>query len=314
MKASLRAAYHNQWTKMANQPQNKARVECVLKSQAILGESPVWDPREKVVFWVDIESRDILRFHPESGLNDRFHLSQTVSSVALREQGGLIVTVKDKFAFFDPGTGILDLLGGPRSDMSECRFNDGKCDRQGRFWAGTMNLARCDAPSGNLYRFDPGGRITRALSRVRLSNGLGWSPDNRTMYFAESFRHCIHAFDFDAAEGTLSNQRLFASVDEKSGGVPDGLTVDGEGCVWNAQPGLGQVVRYSPSGEVDRVVELPVPRPTSCTFGGDDLDVLYVTTARETLTAEQLARAPLSGGLFAVVPGVRGLPEPRFPG
>ena len=291
-----------------------SKVDCVLRTQSILGESPIWDPHEKVLFWVDIEAHDIHRFHPESGVNDTFHLPQIVSSVALRQQGGLIITVKDNFAFFDPDTGKLDLLGGPNLDMSESRFNDGKCDRQGRFWAGTMNLVQYDAPSGNLYRFNPDGRITRALSQVRLSNGLGWSPDNRVMYFAESFRHCIHAFDFDADEGTISNQRVFASLDEKSNGVPDGLTVDAEGCVWSAQPGLGQIVRYSPTGEVERVIELPVPRPTSCTFGGERLDVLYVTSAAETLTAEQVAQAPLSGSLFAAYPGVRGLPETRFAG
>ena len=263
---------------------------------------------------MDIEAHNIHRFHPESGVNDTFHLTQIVSSVALRQQGGLIVTLKDRFAVFNPDTATLDLLGGPQLDMSESRFNDGKCDRQGRFWAGTMNLVQFDAPSGNLYRFDPDGRITRTLSQVRLSNGLGWSPDNRVMYFAESFRHCIHAFDFDPAEGTISNQRVFATVDENSTGVPDGLTVDAEGCVWSAQPGLGQVVRYSPTGDVERVIELPVPRPTSCIFGGEHLDVLYVTSATETLTAEQLAHSPLSGSLFAVYPGVHGLPEPRFAG
>jgi len=299
---------------MSKKQKNGCKVDCVLRSQAILGESPIWDPHDKVLFWVDIEAHDIYRFHPESGLNDTFHLPQIVSSVALRQQGGLLVTLKDSFAFYDPDTGKLDLLGSPQLDMSESRFNDGKCDRQGRFWAGTMDLVKYDAPSGNLYRFNPDRSITRTLSQVRLSNGLGWSPDNRVMYFAESFRHCIHAFDFDPAEGILSNQRVFASVDENSTGVPDGLTVDAEGCVWNAQPGLSQVVRYNPSGKVECIIELPVPRPTSCIFGGENLDVLYVTSATETLTAEQLARAPLSGGLFAVVPGVRGLPEPRFDG
>ncbi len=134
------------------------------------------------------------------------------------------------------------------------------------------------------------------------------------MYHSESFCHNIYAFDFDASVGTLSNQRLFASVDKNSGGFPDGLTVDAEGCVWSAQPVLGRLVRYSPAGHVDSIIEFPVPRPTSCTFGGDNLDVLYVTSARETMTAEQLARAPLSGSLFAVHVGVHGLPEPRFAG
>ncbi|NIO10982.1 MAG: SMP-30/gluconolactonase/LRE family protein [Deltaproteobacteria bacterium] len=299
---------------MPTTQKNGFKIDCVLKCRAILGESPLWDPDERVLYWVDIEGHNVHRFHPGSGLNDTFHLDQIVSSVALRDQGGLIITLKDRFAFFNPDTGDLNLLEGPRLDMSECRFNDGKCDRQGRFWAGTMSLVQHDAPSGHLFRFDPDGHITTILSQVRLSNGLGWSPDNRVMYFAESFRHCIHAFDFDPAEGVVTNQRVFATVDENSPGVPDGLTVDAEGCVWSAQPGLGQVVRYSPTGKVECVVELPVPRPTSCIFGGENLEILYVTSATEMLTAEQLAQAPLSGGIFAMVPGVRGLPEPRFAG
>ncbi len=293
---------------------NWCKVDCVLRTQVVLGESPVWDPRDKVLYWVNILGQDIHRFYPDTGVNETFHLPQFVSSVALRQQGGLIITLKNAFAFFDPDTGQLDLLDSPEPDKPDNRFNDGKCDRQGRFWAGTMNHLQCDAPSGSLYRFDPDRRTTRMRCDVSCSNGLGWSPDNRVMYFAESFRHCIYAFDFDAADGTLSNQRVFASMDKNSGGVPDGLTVDAEGCVWNAQVGLGRVVRYSPTGDVDRIIELPVPRPTSCIFGGDNLDVLYVTSATETMTEEQIAQAPLSGGLFAIYPGVRGLPEPRFAG
>ncbi len=290
------------------------KVDCVLRTQVDLGESPLWDPRDKVLYWVDILGQDIHRFHPDSGANETFHLPQFVSSVALRQQGGLIVTLKNAFAFFDPDTGQLDLLDSPEPDKPDNRFNDGKCDRQGRFWAGTMNHVQCDAASGSLYRFDPDRRITSMRSHVSCSNGLGWSPDNRVMYFAESFRHSIYAFDFDAAQGTLSNQRVFASMDTNADGVPDGLTVDAEGCVWSAQVGLGRVVRYTPVGDVDRILELPVPRPTSCIFGGDNLDVLYVTSATETMNAAQIAQAPLSGGLFAVYPGVRGLPEPRFAG
>ena len=284
---------------------SRSKIDCVLRVQAIVGESPIWSSHDKVLYWVDIAGQDIHRFHPASGVNDTFHLPQLVTSVALRQRGGLIITVENAFAFFDPDTGQLTLLDNPEPGKHENRFNDGKCDRQGRFWAGTMNHVRWDAPSGSLYRCDPDLRITRVRSHCICSNGLGWSPDDRVMYHSESFCHNIYAFDFDASVGTLSNQRLFASVDKNSGGFPDGLTVDAEGCVWSAQPVLGRLVRYSPAGHVDSIIEFPVPRPTSCTFGGDNLDVLYVTSARETMTAEQLAQAPLSGSLFAVLRDMR---------
>ena len=293
---------------------NWSKIDCVLKAQAVIGESPLWDRHGNVLFWVDIANQEIYRFHPDSGVNDTFRLPYLVTSVALRQHGGLIITVKHGFAFYDPDTGQLDLLGNPEPEKPDNRFNDGKCDRQGRFWAGTMNHVQWDAPSGCLYRFDPDKRITCMRSAVTCSNGLGWSPDDRVMYYVESFRHCIYAFDFDAAAGTLSNPRVFASVEEHSGGCPDGLTVDADGCVWNAQVGLGRVVRYTPDGNVDGIIELPVPRPTSCIFGGDNLDVLYVTSATETMSRGQLAQAPLSGSLFAVYPGVRGLPETPFAG
>jgi sugar lactone lactonase YvrE len=149
---------------------------------------------------------------------------------------------------------------------------------------------------------------------VICANGLGWSPDNRVFYFTESFRYGIYAYNFNPATENISNRRLFASIDRNSDGFPDGLTVDEEGYVWSVHNAVGRVVRYSPSGAIDRVIEIPVPRPTSCIFGGDELDVLYITSARETMTSEEIAQAPLSGSLFAVKPGVKGLPEPYFTG
>jgi len=176
-----------------------------------------------------------------------------------------------------------------------------------------MDEVQWDASVGCLYRLDPDLKATCMQAGLICSNGLGWSPDDRVFYFTESFRYCISAYDFDAKTGHISNRRRFASV-EDSDGFPDGLTVDAEGFVWSAHCSVGRVVRYSPAGTIDRVIELPVTRPTSCMFGGDNLDVLYITTARETLTPEQIAQAPLSGSLFATKPGVRGLPEPSFGG
>lgn len=293
---------------------NQSQVECVVKAEAIVGESPLWSPHERVLYWVDITGQKIHRFNPRSAVNDTFHLPQPVTSVGLREKGGLVITLRKDFAFFNPETGDLKLLSDPEEDKPYDRFNDAKCDRQGRFWAGTMDDVKWNTPNGALYRLDPDTKVTCMKTSVICANGLGWSPDNLVFYFTESFRYGIYAYDFNPATGNISNRCLFASIDRNADGFPDGLTVDEEGYVWSVHNAIGRVVRYSPSGAVDRVIEIPVPRPTSCIFGGDHLDVLYITSARETMTAEEIAQAPLSGSLFAVKPGVKGLPEPYFAG
>jgi sugar lactone lactonase YvrE len=289
-------------------------AECVQRDEAIVGESPVWCSREQVLYWVDITGRKIHRFWPATGKSDVFDLPHPVTALAVRSHGGLVLSLKKKFAFFDLATRELTCLADPEADKPENRFNDAKCDRQGRFWAGTMGDVHWDSPCGALYRLDPDGTITCHQTDVICANGMGWSPDNRTMYFTESFRYAIFAYDFDAASGTLSNRRVFASLNAKGPGFPDGLTVDAEGHVWSVHNAVGRVVRYTPAGEIERVVELPVPRPCGCAFGGEKLDTLYITTARETLTPDEIAMYPLSGSLFAARPGVCGLPEAEFAG
>lgn len=289
-------------------------VECVLRETAIVGESPVWCPHVRVLYWVDITGQKIHRFHPANGTNETLHLPEPVTALALRAQGGLVLSLKKDFALYSLETEQLTRLGDPEADKPDNRFNDAKCDRQGRFWAGTMGDVHWDAPIGALYRLDPDGTITCHQTDVICANGMGWSLDSRTMYFTESFRYAIYAYDFDAASGTISSRREFVSLDRSTGGFPDGLTVDAEDHVWSVHNAIGKVVRYDPDGKIERIIELPVPRPCGCAFGGENLDTLYITTARETLTLEQIARYPLSGSLFAAVPGVRGVPETRFAG
>ena len=289
-------------------------VECVFRAEAIVGESPLWSPRERVLYWVDITGQILHRFDPRTATEDTFIFPQPVTAIGLRKKGGLVLTLRKDFAFFNPDTGDLEILSDPEEDKPYDRFNDAKCDRQGRFWAGTMDDVKWNAPMGSLYRLDPDTKVNCMQTGVICANGLGWSPDDSVFYFTESFRYGIYAYDFDPILGIISNRRLFASLDRDSDGFPDGLTVDAEGFVWSVHNAVGRVVRYTPAGTVDMVIELPVPRPTSCIFGGEELDVLYVTSARETMTPEQIARFPLSGSLFAIRPGVRGLPEPYFAG
>lgn len=289
-------------------------VECVLRFEATVGESPVWSVQEQALYWVDILGQKVHRYHPTTGVNDTFNLPQEVTCVALRGRGGLALTLRQNFAFYDPATGALDMLMAPEQDKLNNRFNDGKVDRHGRFWAGTMDDVNWNAPAGSLYRLNADDTLTWIQGEVACANGLGWSPDNRTFYFGESFRYAIFAYDFDVDTGTATNRRQFASIDHSHGAFPDGLTVDADGGVWSVHNAAGQVVRYSPTGEVTAVIEMTVPQPTSVMFGGANLDTLYITTSRQNMTAAQLAQAPLSGSLFAVRPGVGGLPEPAFAG
>jgi len=288
-------------------------LECVQRIAATCGESPMWSVREQALYWTDNLGGVIHRLEPESGSEQSFVLGQNVMSIVLRERGGLLLALTKQLAFYEPG-GELELLEGVEHDQPRNRFNDGKVDRQGRLWAGTMNDVDWDAPSGSLYRIDPRLELSRLQGAVVCANGLGWSPDGRTFYFGESFRYAIFAYDFDPDAGALSARRVFATVDRSSGAFPDGLTVDVEGGVWSVQNGAGRVVRYAPDGGVTHAVEMPLRQPTSCIFGGRDLDVLYITTSRQNMTPEQLARYPLSGSVFAARPGVGGIPEPLFAG
>jgi sugar lactone lactonase YvrE len=273
----------------------------------------VWSAREQALYWTDNLGGGIHRLDPEGGRHRAFALGQNVMNIGLRERGGLVLALAKQVAFYEPG-GELEVLMDVESGQPRNRFNDGKVDRRGRQWLGTMNSIDWDEPTGSLYRLDPGLELRRVQGAVVCANGFGWSPDDRTFYFGESFRYAIFAYDFDCDAGTLSGRRVFATVDRSSGAFPDGLTVDAEGGVWSVQNGASRVVRYGPDGEVTHEVVVPVPQPTSCVFGGRDLGVLYVTTSRQNMTPEQLGRHPLSGSVFAVRPGPTGMPEPLFAG
>ena len=287
-------------------------IECVVADQNRLGESPVWSTVEQALYWVDSRGPAVYRLDPATGTVESRPVPAVVGSIALRRAGGLIVALQNGIHGMTFSTGELTPIVDPESDLPENRFNDGRCDRFGRFWSGTMNDTRRD-PTGSLYRLDPDRSCHKIRDDVIVPNSICWSPDDRVMYFADTYRHVILAYDFALAEGMIRNQRVFVDT-EKHPGRPDGSTVDADGCLWNAEYAGGRLVRYAPSGKVDRVVELPVTQPTSCSFGGPRLDVLYVTSATQRLSPEQLARQPMAGGLFAVDVGVRGLPEPAFGG
>ncbi len=293
----------------------KIKPELVLKIDAILGESPRWSEKEKVLYWVDILSCQLHRFDPYSKKNTTDFFDESVTAIGFCSDQKLILALQSGIAFYDLQTQVLEKICEPEKPLPNNRFNEGKCDRQGRFWCGTMNNKGDPfLDSGNLYRFDINHHATLVQNHVKLSNGMGWSPDNKIMYFTETGRHTIFAYDFEPETGNISNRKIFASIEPYPDGGPDGLTVDREGYVWSAYYGKGMIVRYTPQGTIERMIEVPVPKVTSCTFGGTDLKTLFITTAQEHMTEKQIEDFPLSGSLFAYESDIQGLPEGFYRG
>jgi len=287
-------------------------VACVLDAKASLGEGPIWDAADRALYWVDIKGHAIHRFDPASGQDQAWPTAEDIGSLALREGGGLVTATASGFGFHDLDNGQRTPIVDPEPGLAKNRFNDGKPDRRGRFWAASMEDAERE-PTGALYRLDPDLSCHRMVGEVICSNGLCWSPDERILYFADSIRHMVWRWDFEPEAGTISNRRVFLEIDPAMGD-PDGATVDAEGHYWLAQWGGWRIARYDPDGRRERTVEMPVAQPTCPAFGGPDLDVLYVTTARFGLDAAALAKQPQAGGIFAIDAGVKGIAERRFAG
>jgi L-arabinonolactonase len=278
----------------------------------LLGEVPVWSVEEQALYWIDVRGPFIRRRDCSTGQVRSWPMPELVGCFALRaEEPGLIVGLRSAVAFFNPATGRLDRVSAPHAAAPQMRFNDGKCDRQGRFWVGSMDdIGR--GPVGTLYRFEA-GKYTPVIEDIAVPNSLCWSLDGETMYFADGIEPIIWAFPFDTATGNPGERRVLARLPEGTG-IPDGATVDSEDFLWSAQYGGGVITRYAPDGRIDRVIAVPVTQPTSCGFGGADLDTLFITTASQRLSAEALAQQPLAGALLSLRPGVRGCAEPKFAG
>lgn len=287
------------------------KIECVVDSRNILGEVPVWDIGEQALYWVDIEGKLLQRYTPATGAVDRWPMAERIACFAVREKGGLIVGFASGIAFFDTKSGAIEWIARPDKNPRN-RFNEGKCDRKGRFWAGTMDDKLTDH-SASLFRIDPDRSVHTMLTDVGISNCFVWSLQNDAFIFADSLDKRIYRFDYDHGTGALSNRRVFVDMTADKP-VPDGGTIDADGFVWVTHWDGWRIVRYAPDGAVDRMVQLPVQKPTSCMFGGPDLKTLYVTTAIWNLKPDALRHQPGAGGLFALDVGVGGVPETRFAG
>lgn len=273
-----------------------------------LGEGVFWDAAGRSVWWTDIEERRLLNYAPQTRRLASFAMPERVGSFALTGDGTRVIAAFESgFALVGLDGGTLDWLGKPDAGLGRVRFNGGRTDRQGRFWAGTQEEAEPRSGCASLYCVDRDGAIHRRESGIQISNGLAWSPDGTTMYFADTPLRTIWRYDFDPRDGTISNRHVFAHTPK--GAYPGGATVDADGHLWSAHWGAGMVVRYTPDGAVERVLDVPVSRPSAVAFGGADLDLLFVTSAREAGAAES---EPGAGDVFVYESDVKGLAEKRY--
>jgi len=275
------------------------QAECVLRTDAVLGEGPVWDAARACLWWVDIEKKELHCFEPAAGEDRLFPLPERIGFAVPTDRGDLIIGQGNRLARFDPTTAALTPFCAPEAEPADNRFNDAKFDPAGRLWAGTMAVS--EAPDrGTLYRIDPLGAITRMLTPVSISNGLAWSPDARTMFFVDSPTRRVAAFDFELETGAIENRR---TVIETTESFPDGMCSDAAGNLWIALWGGWSVACFDPrTGTQLAKIEVPVERVTSCCFGGEKGQDLYITTASRDLTSETRARQPLAGSVFVAKP------------
>ena len=275
---------------------SRPAISVTPQSRSTLGEGPSWWANIRRLVSVDIRQGAIRSYDPVSGGDTVEVIGGQVSAVIPRRNGGKLVAVDHDLRAYD-SSGVLERSWTAEADEPLNRFNDCRSDQSGRVWAGTMSTERI-ADQAALYRLDGNGELTRPLAPTTLSNGMGWSPDGRRMYFIDSTTYVVDVFDYDESTGSLSNRMPFARIDEKHG-LPDGLTVDADGGVWIALFGGGAIRRYSVEGELTHHVQLPVTNPTCPAFGGESLDVLYVTSAQIKLAPEQLASEP-AGALLEI--------------
>ena len=282
----------------------------ILPVNNLLGEGILWDSRRQRLWWTDLQSRRLFRYDWALGKPHRLEMPERVGSFGLAAGSERLITAFESgFAWYDPGDQSVTWLARPERPHSAVRFNDGRVDRQGRFWSGTMVEGDQPGVSAGLYSFDRRYGVRQHLGDVRISNSLCLSPDGRSLYFADSPTRTIRVFELDP-EGTLGPSRVFAQT--PVGADPDGATIDADGCLWSAHWGAGCVVRYTPEGQVDRTLRIPASQPTCVCFGGPDLDVLCITTARIGLSAASLGTEPNAGDVFLYRVGVKGLPEAEY--
>lgn len=283
-------------------------VQNVLTARARLGECPVWDANRQQLFWVDVYNHRVHQFDPATGRDCYFDTGDVVSAIVLTNSDRLLVALRDRLAFLNTQTGEVTPVYQIKFPHSDTRFNDGKCDSQGRFWIGSVSEAPGQAA---LYRYDPDGSLHVMEIGLTISNGLGWSPDEKTFYLTDSAHHKIYAYDFEVETGAIRNRRVLVDLSDEAV-EPDGLTIDRQGNLWSALWDGWCVACFNPTGQEILRVKLPVQRPTSLTFGGSDLTDLYITSASVGLSQKEIQQGFYAGDLFHLAANFPGMPTQSF--
>lgn len=288
-------------------------VEHYLSVQNEMGETPIWVPEEKMLYWVDIGRHTIYRLDIETKAYESYSPDRPVRGLCRRGARDWLIITDAGLAFWDRSSNSSEFIVDPYAEQPNFQFNDGAIDRQGRFLVGSYNSAQLDAPDGSLYRLNTDHTLHKLDDNIVLSNGIGLSPDGKTLYVSEMFAHQVIAYDYETESGTTENRRVFVALPEEAG-MPDGLTVDSQGFVWTAHWGGWRVMRHDPSGKLEREIRLPTEIVTCIGFGGENLDELYITTAWYNLSDQQRKEQPLAGDLFRVQTDIKGVAEPVFDG
>lgn len=281
------------------------KAELLIDAKATLGEGPCWDARKNLFYWVDIIEKKVHIYNPATKAAQSISVDHLVGAAVARESGGFILATKEGFYALDEKTKKMEFIHDPEDDLTGNRFNDGKCDPAGRFWAGTMHIDEKE-PTGSLYVLHTDLTVKKMLEDITISNGLAWSSDYKTMYYIDSPTKQVAAFDYDLQSGLISNKRTVVTIPEGEG-IPDGMTIDAEGNLWVAQWGGYKVSKWNPTtGKRLAEVDIPAKQVTSCVFGGEELNELYITSATTGLDEGELSAYPHSGGVFRVKTDVKG--------
>lgn len=287
----------------------------LIHAQSQLGEGPLWHPGEQTLYWVDIHQGKVETYQPASQQRNTIQFPFVVTALGIRSAGGFVAATSRGIGYWDGASSQIELAARPEEHLPGNRFNDGAVGPDGNFWAGTMSeqVDLQSPPPGSLYRFHPDKSIDRIEHSIHISNGLGWSPDHSHFYLTDSPRKTIYRYSYDLESGAITDRQVWVHSPDEAG-VPDGLAVDAEGCVWSARWGGWKISRYDPDGKLMQEIQLPVEHPTSCAFGGPDLDELFITSAWTPVNAHQRAEQPLAGDVFHIQLNVKGLPVFLFSG
>lgn len=288
-------------------------VEHYLSVQNELGETPIWVPEEKALYWVDFIQNTVFRIDVNTKMHESFKPDMPVRGLCRRSSNDWLIITNAGLAIWDRLSNTCEFIIDPYEDQPDLELNDGAIDRQGRLLVGSFNSARPDASDGSLYRLDTDRSLHKLDKNIALSNGIALSPNGKTLYVSEMSAYRINAYDYDIESGTAVNRRVFVAIPEDEG-KPDGLTVDSQGYVWAAHWGGWRVKRYDPAGKMEREIHFPTENVTCIGFGGENLDELYVTTAWYDLSDQQRKAQPLAGDLFRIQTDIKGIAEPVFDG